>query len=455
MSDAPRPADSLEQRLGLVARGVQRMADAFGSLEQRLTDLADAEGLRALSDRTDEYRVRSRAEVAQVTDKLERLEAETNRALDLLRSIGTSIDVGSSRPAWVDEVMDRMRILERRITEQPIAPAAAPAPVADNSATERLVEAVRGLRDDIAVAVGELRVETTAAIERVIVEQNSRLTRLHEALGQARAEPANTARMDELQRVLDEVRDELRSVHGEIVSNAGQLRTDLAAEAASQRDRLVDAIQKAPIGEERFTAIENVIASLRDELAIDRLETSLRDVAQDTSGLRADVRRSFDRVLHEMATNEESLKGEVRAVDHRLAGMGDDLRVVRQLRDGLEALASGIDSVRQLASRSATSSQMGELARDLSTVLAEIETARSQVINVDQPTPQAIEVMADLGARIEEMAERAIVTAPAAAEDPMAVRLRTLANSARQLSMGIAEDLKARRKRARKPVHER
>jgi hypothetical protein len=457
MSDAPRPADSIEQRLGLVARGVQRMADAFGSLEQRLTDLADAEGLRALSDRTDEYRVRSRAEVAQLAEKLERLESETNRAIDLIRSVGTSLDAGPSRPAWVDELTERMRILERRIAEQPSATST---PGTDPAVTERLVEAVRGLRDDIAVAVGELRVETIAAIERVITEQNSRLTRLHEAIGMARADPS-TARLEDVQRVLDEVRDELRAVHGEFVTNAGQLRTDLAADAASQRDRVVEAIKSAPIAEDRFAAIEDVIASLRDELAIDRLETSLRDVAQDTSGLRADVRRSFDRVLHEIGTTEESLKGEVRAVDHRLAGMGDDLRIVRQLRDGLEALASGIDGVRQLASRSATSAQMGELARDLSTVLAEIETARAQVINVDQQQPPAIDVravtdeMADLGARIEALADRAVTAAPASSDDPMAARLRTLATSARQLSMGIAEDLKARRKRARKPVHER
>jgi len=215
-----------------------------------------------------------------------------------------------------------------------------------------------------------------------------------------------------------------------------------------------------------------VLASLRDELAIDRLETSLRDMAEDTSGLRADVRRSFDRVLHEINTTEESLKGEVRAIDQRLSGFGDDLRLVRGLRDGLEALAAGIDGVRQLAARSATSSQMGELATDLSTVLAEIESARAHVLSVDQTVGLAqastidvtstgggadvartveelertvTEEMSELGARIEQLAERAVAADAAPAEDPIVRRLRSLATSARQLSMGISEDFKSRR----------
>lgn len=391
MSDTPKPQDIVEQRLGLVARGVQRMADAFGSLEQRLAGLADAERLQALSDRTDEYRVSTRSEVEHISERITQLEAEQQRALDLLRAIGTSIDAGAARPA-------------------------APAGVVDISGPlDRLIEAVGGLRDDIAAA-------------------------------------------------------------------SGQLPTGLAADVAALRGTI--APQAAPAADDdRLAAIENVVASLRDELAIDRLEASLRDMAQDTSGLRADVRRSFDRVLHEISSTEASLKGEVRAIDSRLTGFGDDLRLVRGLRDGLEALASGVDAVRQLAARSATSSQMGELARDLSTVLAEIETARSQVLAVDQqvgrlqagaidvqpdtPAPNlASEVedlertvtdgIADLGARIEAMAERTVTAAEP--EDPLAARLRSLATSARQLSMGISEDLKARRgakKKLRKPAQQR
>lgn len=453
MSDAQRPGDSVEQLLALMARGVQRMADSFGSFEQRLGGLADADLVKALSDRTDEYRVRTRAELAQLAASLERLQAQAPTP-------------APTRPAWVDELVQRLGVLERRLADRPAA-APSPAPAIDTGASDQVLEAVRGLRDEMAVTLGELRAETAAAIDRVIADQSGRLARLHDALATARAEPPSTARFEEVQRILDEVRDELRTVHGEIVSSAGQLRTDLAAEATVQRDRLVDAVRAVPIADDRFAAIERVIASLRDELAIDRLESSLRDMAEDTSGLRADVRRSFDRVLHEISTSEESLKGEVRAIDHRLTGFGEDLRLVRGLRDGLEALAAGVDAVRHLASRSATSSQMGELAADLSTVLAEIETARAQVLSVDQQVGRVqagaidlpattdvtrsvedlertvTEEMADLGARIEELAERAVGATPT--DDPIGRRLRSLATSARQLGMGIGEDLKARR----------
>src|SRR3954452_24173739 len=201
MSDVPRPQDSVEQRLGLVARGVQRMADAFGSLEQRLDDLAAADQVQALSDRTDEYRVRTHAEVVELTDRLEKLESEQQRALDLLRAVGLSIDASTSVRAST-------------------------ASVDISGPMDRLIEAVLGLRDDLVVAVGELRAETTAAIER---------------------------------GVTDAVRD------------------------------ATPALPPAPaaaVDDGRLAAIENVIASLRDELAIDRLETSLRDMAEDTSGLR-------------------------------------------------------------------------------------------------------------------------------------------------------------------------
>ncbi|MEA3056173.1 MAG: hypothetical protein QOD30_1605 [Actinomycetota bacterium] len=317
MSDA-RSADA-EHLLALVARGVQRMADSFGALEQTLAAMPTA------------------------------------------------------RPVWVDELVERIALVERRVGAQ-----------------------------------GEL------------------VALLHEAVAAASAEPG-------------------------------------AALA---------------VPDERFAAIERVLASLRDELAIDRLETSLRDMAEDTSGLRADVRRSFDRVLHEISTTEESLKGEVRAIDQRLTVFGEDLRLVRGLRDGLEALAAGVDSVRQLAARSATSNQMGELATDLSTVLAEIESARAHVLSVDQSVGLAqastidvasggdvarsveelertvTEEMSELGARIEQLAERAVVAASAEpAEDPIVRRLRSLATSARQLGLGITEDLKSRR--AARPLQAR
>ena len=110
-----------------------------------------------------------------------------------------------------------------------------------------------------------------------------------------------------------------------------------------------------------------------------------------------------------------------------------------------------------------------------------LSTARSQVLSVDQqvgrlqagaidvqqPVPDvAKEVedlerkvtddIADLGARIEQLAERTVTAAEP--DDPLAARLRSLATSARQLSMGIAEDIKARRgtkKKPRKPAQQR
>jgi hypothetical protein len=349
----------------------------------------------------------------------------------------------------VDELNERLTNLELR---QPTIP--------DSATNERLVEAVRGLRDDIAVAIGELRVETTAHIERVLTEQGSRLIRVQDA------------------------------IRGELVSGTGQLRTDIASDQAALRDRLVEEVATAlrattPVGAdaERLEAIEHVIASLRDELAIDRLETSMRSmgsdlekVVEDTSGLRADVKRSFERVLFTINSAEESLTGEVRAIDHRLSGMADDVRLVRGLRDSLEALASGVDSVRQLASRGATSTQMTELTRDLGTVLAEIEAARSQVLSVDQQVglvqSGAIDIgpaadaevkhtveqlertvtdeISDLGRRIEALAETVIAQPPAVAGPPeltdqITKRLRSLATSARQLGLGMAEDMRSRR----------
>jgi hypothetical protein len=124
---------------------------------------------------------------------------------------------------------------------------------------------------------------------------------------------------------------------------------------------------------------------------------------------------------------------------------------------------------------------MTELAGELSTVLAEIESARSQVLAVDQQVGQlqagVIEVtsattvgreveelqrrvtdeIAELGSRIEAIADRAgaATDAGVAPEDPLAARLRSLATTARQLSAGIAEDVRARRRRTRKPVRER
>lgn len=307
------------------------------------------------------------------------------------------------RPAWVDEILLRLTMLEQRPPANP-----------EESADASLFAAIRGLRD-IATAVAEMRSE----------------------------------------------------------------RERLVAEVTATMSALVPTGADA----DRLTAIENVIASLRDELAIDRLETSMRSmgsdlerVVEDTTGLRADVKKSFERVLFTINSAEETLTGEVRAIDHRLSGMADDLRLVRGLRDSLEALASGVDAVRQLAARSATSTQMTELNRELSMVLAEIEAARSQVLTVDQQVglvqssaidigPEATDEVkhtveqlertvtdeiGDLGRRIEELAETVIAQPASATEPPelsqqIGKRLRSLATSARQLGLGMTEDMRSRR----------
>ena len=301
MSDAS-PEPTLEQRLALVMRGVQRMADGLGAIEQRLPQFADADHLKALSDRVDEYRVRSRAEVSQLTEVM----ASMARAVDVL------------------------------LREQ-----------------QALSEAVRGLHHELsALSFPEL----------------------------------------------------------------------------------------------------------------------------DQGGLRDDMRRGFDRVLGAVSSAEQSVTGDVRALDARVGAMSEDMRILRVLRDGLTALASDVDSVRQLAARSATSQQMGEVTRELSAVLREIETARAQVLQVERAPVQVerevVTVTADvddLGRRIDRLAEvveerlaQATPPPPPAssrgdephesgepdAVDQLAQRLRRMSLSARQLGNGVLEDVRARRKKS-------
>ena len=615
--------EDLEEKLALVARGVQRMADSFGAVEQRLAEL---DRLQTISDRIDEYRVRSRSELQQVVERLDRLETTLAKrpapapaldadAADNLADVVAALrgelaehlaaldgrTPGTTESADVSRLVDAVRALrddlaqstaqlEARISDVP--PPAPPPPTVEVD-IDRLVDAVRALRDDLAAATTQLQAETTATVERAATEQGSRLAQLRDAIIAMRdaiptevtvapapastaTAPATSAAEDrELRALVAEVRDALQAVHGEIVAGSGQLRTDLAAEQATLRDRLVEAVASlpAPVAEvptydHRFDAIESAIASLRaveagppveiptyddrfdaldaalaalrtfdgatgavvdvrryddrfdaieaaiaavradvaaatapidapdpleprllgieaaithlrDDLAIDRLETAMRQmggelerVGSDTSDLRNDVKRSFDRVLSSITAAEDSVKGEIRAVDNRIGGLGDDLRLVRGLRDGLEALASGVDAVRQLTAKAATSQQMGELGRDLTTLLAEIESARSQVLAVDQHVaqPDAIDVrpaiqrleqavgddVDELGKRIEQLAaavEAQKHDVPADLSEAIGTRLRSLATGARQLGLGISEDLRARRRR--KPAQQR
>jgi hypothetical protein len=188
---------------------------------------------------------------------------------------------------------------------------------------------------------------------------------------------------------------------------------------------------------------------MADRLAA--LEAGLDQVAQ-----RDDVRRGVDRVLGAVSSAEETVSGEVKAVDARIGAIAEEVRIVRVLRDGLEALAEGVDGVRQLATRTATSQQMTEVTRELGSVLAEIATARSQVLRVEQSTsPVAAEVVAvgsdvdDLGRRIDQLAEVIEERMAPGATSEVAQRLRQMSESARVLGNGVLEDLRVRRGRKR------
>jgi hypothetical protein len=540
----PTDEPTLEQRLGQVLRGVQRMADGLGALEQQLPELATGERLKALSDRVDEYRVRSRAEIGQVAD--------------VVTALGQGLDV---------VLRDQQALAEtvRRVT-------------ADPGALDRLTEAVRALRDDLAESHRQLRTETAAMVERVAGEQATRAMRIHEAIGEAgeRTVAAFTgvtgsgddvaalaadlrhlrttldgrhvvvteaissirqemaAAVDELRTLVatpvtapavapvddgmralvDGVRDDLRRLEGEILAGAGQLRTDVGARQAELRDEVVAALDRRlaelategipgsaegiynrlggiewRLGErldplaEQLAGIEARIAAVRatpdrpsaavvgpDPAVVERLaaiEAGVAALRRDVTGelgqvaQRDDLRRGVDRVLGAVTGAEHAVTGEIRAVDARVGAMADDVRTVRALRDGLDALADGIDGVRQLATRSATSQQMTEVIRELAVVLNEIDSARSQVLRVEQSTtPVAADVVAvggevdELGRRIDQLAEvieERIASAPAGRESPaaqlVAERLRQVSESARQIGNGMLEDLRARRNR--------
>jgi chromosome segregation ATPase len=624
----------MEQRLGLVLRGVQRMADGLGTIESRLPELASGEALKALSDRVDEYRVRARTEVNQVGD------------------------VVTALANAVDAVMREQQALSEVVRRDP--------PATDSAAVDRLTEAVRGLRDDLAESHRILQEETKAAVERVAGEQAERAVRLHEAIGEAGHRTAEavvravadgadagvtTADLQRLRTTLDgrhvvvteaiaavreqvaaavdelgsvlaappsegppgpprddtlvraslaEVRADLRRLQGDVVSSMGQLRTDAGAHQAELRDEVVQAVvarvqhlqagggvdvdtvlDRISVLESRLpqpTSIEPVLARLealearlaeppdvsgldarlaalearivptdlsgvdaklsaleerleRPDLAdvearlaafverlaspdlsgveaklaaleasvgspadlggvydrlggiewrmgerldpldgrlasleqrLDALRTNVPDsriadrLASIESGLeqvaqREDLRRGVDRMLGAVSSAEQAVAGEVRAVDARIGAIAEEVRVVRVLRDGLDALADGIDGIRQLASRTATSQQMTEVTAELAAVLREIDSARSQVLEVEQSAgPVRAEVVAvgtevdDLGKRIDHLAE--LVEQQSAPGD-VSQRLRQLSVTARQLGNGVLEDLRSRRKR--------
>lgn len=164
---------------------------------------------------------------------------------------------------------------------------------------------------------------------------------------------------------------------------------------AEVRDLLVTMSRAVTTLVQQQQVLAGAIVGIRDELA----EIPSKD----------DLRRSTDRVL-----------GEVKAIEDRLGGMGEEVRVLRVLRDRVDALADGVDGVRQLAARSATSQQMTDVSRELGAVLGEIAAARGQIVH------------------IEQVAVPAMPAAP-----PVTERLRHLGNV-------VLDDLRARRQRARR-----
>ena len=349
-----------------------------------------------------------------------------------------AIEARIVQPADLGPIAERLALVDARIADAP-----APEPVDLTPIVERL--AALEARLDAPAPVAE-PVDLAPVLERLAgidarladPAPATDLQPVHDHLGAIEArigeqQPAPTPDLDpvrerlaaiewRLGEVLDPLRDRLAGV---------EWRIGEALAASPQDDRGDDLLG-------RLATIEASLGSLR------------RDLSVELEAVAADTRRGVDRIV-----------GEVRSVDERVGGMADDLRVVRHLRDGLQDLLDGVDATRQLAARAATSQQMSEVTRELGSVLAEIEAARSQVLRVDQsPQPQqahVVDVDVDrLGQRIEQLAEaieeRMAADPPATRQEGEAAqqvigRLRNLGSGARQLGNGILEDVRSRRKR--------
>ena len=179
----------------------------------------------------------------------------------------------------------------------------------------------------------------------------------------------------------------------------------------------------------------------------------LTDVVVTMARAMEAVLREQQALTREMRSLRRELTGEVRSLDERVGALSEDMRIVRALRDGLAALASDVDAVRQLSARAATSQQMAEVIGELSMVLREIETAKARVLELERapapPEPEVVTVTADveeLGRRIDQLADVVEHQSPHAV-DELAERLRRMSQSARQLGNGVLADLRSRRKR--------
>lgn len=404
-------------------------------IEQRLDQLLGA--VTALSERVDEYRVRSRSEVANV--------------LEVSTALGRAVEV----------------LLREQHS------------LADAAGLDRLTEATRALRDDLAEAHRQSREEA----ERLRTTLDGRQVVLSEALDRFREESRSLVeRVEALPTELaappppppaDDapVREALQELRADVQRLQGELLAAVSDPASLQGiyDRLGGIEWR--LGE-RLDPLDGRLQELErrlgepvapaDPRVLDRLvalESAIEQLVQ-----RDDLRRGVDRVLGAVSGAEQLLAGEVRAVDARVGAIADEVRVVRVLRDGLEGLAHGVDGIRQLAARSATSQQMTEVTRELGAVLAEIERARSQVLRVEQSSsPVAADVVAvgsdvdQLGKRIDELADALAArtqSGPAGPEEIQAVhqvtqRLRHVSSSARSLGNGVLDDLRARQRRRR------
>lgn len=421
-SAEPAGALSTDQRLALLLRAVQRV-------EHAVAPTADLEArLEALTETVDDQIAALRGEVAALSAN-----PPPEKALaHLIQALRTELSTG---------LADNRAELSRLRAEL-------------DARSVRLSETVAGVRSDTSSALESLRAAMAARAAEV------------PALPAA---PATQAALEGLASSLGDVRDDVRRLHGELVVGTGQFRTDLAASSAELKAELVQTLEAKPVG------------------GVDRVFTAIRELGEELEGLlegnetlRGDLRRSVERVLGAIDHSERSVSGQVRALDGRLTGLADDVRAVRALRDGLEALGSGIEGIRQLASRSATSAQLADVTRELQTVLTEIEAARSQVLAVDsavsrvqaevvdvtspKPRPEVLE-LADsvarlekevggdveaLGERIERLAASLEQKDDEAGDltETVVRSLRKFSTSARALGAGVREDL--RRTRARR-----
>lgn len=162
-----------------------------------------------------------------------------------------------------------------------------------------------------------------------------------------------------------------------------------------------------------------------------------RELLERLDAVKADLQRGFDRVASAVGGTEQALTGELRALDARVGALADDARLVRLVRDGLDALVGAVDGVRQLASRGATSQQVLEMNGELKLLLAEIESARQQFRIEPAPLEATVQVQ-ELGERIEQL----VTTVE---DRALASRLRHAGEVARRLGNNVLTELRTRR----------